>query len=367
MTAQKAPRRRPLKSAAPPPPDAVAEPGSGLERILARAREPKLRPEAAAMWRYAAERQAVLMRRRAGESPPWTLDPIIAGHKFTCLYRADDRISQRLLRDVVYDGKRRRLEDVVFRTLLFKVFNREATWDALEDALGEQPSLENYDFRRYARVLDGLRAKGEPVYGSAYLMVVPPRLGESTNQRNHLRLVELLADRAEDLAGYETLEGVYENLRKCDSVGNFLAYQWALDLNYGPHFKHDERFVVAGPGAVRGLRRVVADPGDYRPPDLVRWLADHSEREIGRTGIGWQPMRVGAVDRPLQPVDLEHLLCEFDKYARVAYPEAESLGQVKIKFKYDAATARPLEALRYPDKWSALAAVAALSAGKGTP
>ena len=53
-------------------------------------------------WRFAAERQAVFFRRVRGERPPWTDDRVLAIHKFTNAYRASDRVSQYLIRNVIY-------------------------------------------------------------------------------------------------------------------------------------------------------------------------------------------------------------------------------------------------------------------------
>src|SRR5262245_56126448 len=74
-------------------------------------------------WQFAAARQDLFMRRVSGAPPPWTTNPIIAAHRFTNAYRASDRVSQYLIRNVIYD-ERRGAEEVFFRTLLFKIFNR---------------------------------------------------------------------------------------------------------------------------------------------------------------------------------------------------------------------------------------------------
>src|SRR2546425_3140656 len=53
-------------------------------------------------WMFAAERQNVFFRRLEGSPPPWTQDPVIHAHKFTNAYRASDRVSQYLIRNVIY-------------------------------------------------------------------------------------------------------------------------------------------------------------------------------------------------------------------------------------------------------------------------
>jgi hypothetical protein len=81
-------------------------------------------------WRFAAERQRVFHRRAAGLLPPWTAGPVLSRHKFTNVYRAADRVSQYLIRKVIHTGPQDASE-IVFRVLLFKIFNRIGTWELL--------------------------------------------------------------------------------------------------------------------------------------------------------------------------------------------------------------------------------------------
>ena len=84
-------------------------------------------------WRFAAERQAVFFRRARGETRPWTDNPVLAIYKFTNAYRASDRVSQYLIRHVIYrDDLPKSPREVFFRILLFKLFNKIETWELLE-------------------------------------------------------------------------------------------------------------------------------------------------------------------------------------------------------------------------------------------
>jgi alpha-glutamyl/putrescinyl thymine pyrophosphorylase clade 1/Thymidylate kinase len=55
-------------------------------------------------WQFAAARQAVFFKRFVQSPPPWTNDPILQEYKFTNTYRASDRVSQFLVRHVIYEG-----------------------------------------------------------------------------------------------------------------------------------------------------------------------------------------------------------------------------------------------------------------------
>ena len=102
-------------------------------------------------WRFAAERQAIFFRRVRGETQPWTDDPVLATYKFTNAYRVADRVSQFLIRHVIYredlPGTPR---EVFFRILLFKLFNKIETWELLVQAFGPI-TFEDYRFAHYGR------------------------------------------------------------------------------------------------------------------------------------------------------------------------------------------------------------------------
>ena len=142
-----------------------------------------------AYWRFATERQQVFHRRVRGEAHPWTDDSVLAAYRFTNVYRASDRVSQYLIRNVIYEGSQHP-EEVFFRTLLFKFFNRIETWEALADHVGS-PTWVRFDFSRYCRVLDDAFAAGERLYSAAYIMP-SPLFGNARKHKNH-HIVPLLA------------------------------------------------------------------------------------------------------------------------------------------------------------------------------
>ena len=124
------------------------------------------------------------MKRIAGAPPPWTDDPVLASHRFTNVYRASDRVSQYLIRNVIYEG-RQTGEEIFFRTLLFKLFNKIETWKGLESKLGPL-AWKTFDYEKYAAVLDGRKKAKQPIYNTAYrLGKIPPPM-----HRYHLRLLE---------------------------------------------------------------------------------------------------------------------------------------------------------------------------------
>src|SRR5206468_1967710 len=98
-------------------------------------------------WRFAAERQEIFFRRWRRQPPPWSSDPILSEFKFTNAYRASDRVSQYLIKHVIYEGEQSE-EEIFFRTILFKLFNKIETWQLLERTLGAV-SYKEYDYSAY--------------------------------------------------------------------------------------------------------------------------------------------------------------------------------------------------------------------------
>ncbi len=297
-------------------------------------------------WRFAAKRQDAFMRRVTGAPQPWTDDPILAEHRFTNAYRAADRVSQYLIRHVLYEGEQQE-QEVFFRALLFKFFNRIETWEELVEKLG-MPTWGSFEFERTARVMDSMLARGETIYSAAYIMPSPD-FGSPRKHRNHLRLLEhMMRDGApQRVAGAKSLQRVFEILRSYPSLGDFLAFQFTIDLNYSRLIDFSEMdFVVAGPGARDGIRKCFADTAGLSDAEVIRAVAERAGEEFRRLGLSFQELW----GRPLQLIDCQNLFCEVDKYARVAHPEVKGeSGRTRIKQRF---TARPDPLPQwYPPKW----------------
>lgn len=301
-----------------------------------------------AWWTYAFERQEVYFRRLRGEMPPWTKDDVLRGHRFTNVYRAADRVSQYLIRNVIYrDGLPTEPDEVVFRILLFKLFNRIETWETLVGSMGGF-SLSDDPFERIDEILTAELRAGHRIYSAAYIMPTA-RGGAGSKHSGHLALLKrMMDDRLADRLGEAgSMAAGFDLLRAYSGIGDFLAYQLITDINYSEVVDFDEEeFVRAGPGAKEGLRKCFADPGGRSDEDLIRMMMDSQEREFGRLGLEFKDL----FGRPLQLIDCQNVFCEVAKYARARFPELTAEGgRTRIKQKFEAAGA--LEVPFFPPKW----------------
>lgn len=306
-------------------------------------------PLADVYWRFAAARQDLFFARLEGRPQPWTTDPILAAHRFTNAYRASDRVSQFLLREVIYTPASSTLEDTVFRVLLFKFFNRVSTWQALEAQLGPL-TLDAFEPSRFSAVLAGELAAGRAVYSAAY-MIPPVGLDSSgVKHRGHLALLQRMMDDRfpEKMQDTADLKDLFRLLRGYPSLGDFLAFQLAIDLAYTPWVPHTEdQFVVAGPGARDGLSKVFPDAAQYDPAALIQQMVDDQASAFDRLGLTFRSL----YGRPLQPIDCQNLFCEVSKYTRASHPEVAGVsGRTRIKQRYRV-DPTPVPPPFYPPKW----------------
>ena len=301
-------------------------------------------------WRFAAERQAVYFRRLADPVGPWTDDPILIDYRFTNVYRAADRVSQYLVRNVQYHPRRpHSLTEVFFRTILFKLFNRIDTWETVERYLGPI-SWQSTPLDGIAEVLEQQIRKGERVYSAAYIMP-SPAFGHHRKYANHLALLDrMMRDGLPGkLVSAKSLKSAYEMILTYPGLGPFLAFQFCIDLNYSTLLNFSEAdFVVAGPGALDGIAKCFHNAQSHDPSTVIHWMVERQDYEFARLNLGFD----GLFGRRLQPVDCQNIFCELSKYSRVAHPNIPGpSGRKRIKQRYKPRAYVPAQTPYFPPKW----------------
>lgn len=302
-------------------------------------------------WRFACERQRVYFNRLANKLWPWTEDPIIQTHKFTNAYRALDRVSQFLIREIIEKDLKNNLhdEDKFFRIILFKLFNKTETWKTLESSVGTI-SWSNYSFASYDKVLSNALASKTTIYSAAYIMASGKSMfGKPRKHQNHLKLLELMMSSkiVDNIKKCRTMQSLYNLLISYSTIGSFLAYQYATDINYSDLTDFDENeFVMAGPGARDGIKKCFLETGTYSCEDVIKFMMDSQDDEFERRGLDFKNL----FGRPLKLIDCQNLFCETGKYARISHPHINDIsGRTRIKQKYKSPKDLPRPC--FPKKW----------------
>jgi hypothetical protein len=155
-----------------------------------------------------------------------------------------------------------------------------------------------------------------------------------------------------------TLRGMWEWLRKFPFLGDFMAYEIVTDLRHTALLDRAPDIMTwanPGPGATRGLGRIFCGDRDkfnqHRHKDhlieLMQQLLEESrdagywpQKMTGPEGVSWMESdhfreltawdRLNLGDWPKWEMrEVEHTLCEFDKYERVRTGEGRPRGRFR--------------------------------------
>lgn len=277
---------------------------------------------------WMCERMNIFWRRLDGQKFPWTEDPAFQGFKFTNVYRYLDRVSQYLIREVIYNGKEYSPKDMFFRILLYKHFNSDITWEALKEEFGDITYDTGWD--NLAEFLDDRADKGYRLYSNAFIVgcFFYQRKGFESilglnKHRAHFKLFEdriFQTGLVDKMLAAKSFEELYTLFRKIGIFGDFMAQQYTIDMGYSPLFNFSENeFVITGPGSIRGIK-FTFDGAEDRHFDYVgaiKWVHDNFETLMGdfcrKTGMVWNPL-------PWEPVpsliNLQNCFCETSKLAK---------------------------------------------------
>lgn len=299
---------------------------------------------------YFMQERMNMFWNRCEDKWPLTHDSILSKYKFTNVYRACDRVSQYLIGNVIYNNiDRYTPKDVLLRILVFKIFNKPETWEYLIDEYGDIKEY-NFDVKKISELLTE-RHKTTPIFNNAYMMT------GSHSRYNHIKTKHekwLTMVQEEIIDGHvldevleaKSLEDVYNKLRKCSFLGDFLAYQYTIDLNYSPYINFSENsFVRAGIGAIRGIKKCFSSYGNCYE-DAIVYVKEHID-EL-QVKYGYDKFKPLPGHEPTL-LDLQNCFCETDKYLRERMPQLQ-VDNVRIKQKYKESD-KPLLFV-FPDKWN---------------
>lgn len=307
------------------------------------------------------ERMKVFWFKHHGVPQPWTKDPILRNHKFTNVYRSLDRESQYLIKHVIYNGKPYDPLDMFWRILLFRHFNLGATWDYLERKLGDITSTTR--IKSIIAVLDERRKRGMPVYSNAFLITSPfmrqeklvKRYGLWKGMSKHEMYLRIFKTHFFDESGVsgvlnsQSLESLFFNLRKTPGFANFLAMQYATDLNWSLLFDFDENsFIVESVGSKRGIDRVFNVEGNPNYRELIHWT--HYNLEVLLREYGYWDEFKPLPNRMPTVMDIQNCFCETDKYLRGLGISTNGVHGKRIKAHYKPKLER-IKQYEFPPKW----------------
>lgn len=299
-------------------------------------------------WIFAARRQMAFENRIAGREWPWSDDPIIQAYKFCNVYRAADRVSQYLIKDIAYSEEAASFDDRVFQIVAFRTFSKIETWQNVIRLLGRSPRIEDLESGSFARALTKTKHETGGLYTGAFILCATKAFGYDEKHLNHVALFKqmfLETQAGQRIQNAKSLEEVVRFLESFPLTGPFMSYQIGIDLNYSKLIDFDENdFTQAGPGALRGIDKIFSDTGTYSASDIIKWMVDRQHYEFERLGLEFK----GLWGRPLHAIDCQNLFCETDKYCREAAPHLIS-NRTRIKARFSPSSSP--QQFFFPPKW----------------
>lgn len=311
-----------------------------------------LESQVAAFFAYARERHQIYLRREADraeldaggrpQGPPWTDDPILQEYSFTNIFRELDRTTvwfRENVRDMI-DGP-----EALLAIVLFRWFNRIRTGEFLfqqADLVSRKSLFEmvlDAD-RNHKKILEApLRRFGAPWFTGSYL-INSRGLGDGMDKlAGVLTLFEHWAT-SRDWRSYSksihdastwSMESAHRWLGiNAPGLGGFMCYEIVCDMRWAPYFGEPadcDTWAFAGPGARRGLGRLCGfsgrhDGGLVHRRDTLPMMQELLE--ISDYDNMWPEKWPQWEMR-----EVEHTLCEFDKYERTRLGQ----GRPRVKFK----------------------------------
>jgi hypothetical protein len=272
---------------------------------------------------YMRAREAIRIAKEAGAPAPWTDDPILHEWSFCNVNREDDRVTR-----WIKTHWRDRLARDPMNVTSYMALARWINW---------VPTLERIDVRPYDRrlikaALDEQAYCGQQVFTNAYIIYCEPgfrKIDYVLDRVDLLRVnMESFLNRAAQSDGFEKSNLALRELR---GWGGFMSYEVTCDLRYtdvGKHWLDWDSFANNGPGANRGLQRLLGNAKYEQKLKEERALELMVELLVqARARLKWSWLNLRCI---------EHSLCEFDKYSRVVagqgtprkrYHHAHPLGQ----------------------------------------
>jgi len=263
----------------------------------------------------------------------WSEDKIFQEYKFTNVYRCLDRVSQFLIREVIYkEGYSE--EDIIFRILFFKLFNKIETWKYFEEQYGRIDLNILYSkWNEFDEHVIQLLSQKFPLFSNAYVLSTAVKDEKYHHRKYFLSYKEHIFDKFQDFKKCSSLEELFNKFISVPYIGNFLAMQFAIDCNYSEVFNFDENeFIVPGPGAIRGIDRCFEGQKkiqDY--VEIIKWVGENLNILLEEKGynVKFLPNRKPTL------IDSQNCFCEVSKYLR-AVPDMNigSSGEKRIKQKF---------------------------------
>jgi hypothetical protein len=244
------------------------------------------------------ERHNIYVRRASGMPKPWTDDEIFQRYKFTNAFRQLDKGTIALGRMIFNEGEDN-LPLLAWNIIWYRLFNwykhaYDGGW------CSSYKQLQNYIY--------DCNMNRRQIFTSAHMTT-----GVSGEHKfeTYLRAAKIAWDKRRIVVNEcSTMENAFKCLCSFYMVGKFVAYEIVCDFRFTELLQDAtdiNTWANPGPGAKRGLRRL------GMPETLDSMIQLAAVLQVGN----YLDDHIYNCEWPFELREVEHSLCEFDKYQRV--------------------------------------------------
>jgi len=280
--------------------------GEVLKNLLSKSHR-KSSDALAAFILFVYERQIIFELKSSGAEPPYTKNEVMKSKWFTNMYREVDRGTIFFRKQILAEHELlpSYYKEVVFKTFVYRLINKIETFEEF----GKIPCIE--EWKTFRKFLKKKMSDGGVIFTSAHINMGLDRFCDTIEEI--LKQIDTLT---QSIVEVESLEGCFYLLKDIKNIGPFFAWQLCCDfLELKLNEKFDENsWTCLGPGAKAGLRRIFdAKSGKDELPLTLRLtqIMDNGFRALGLEFPYF-------LQRKLTLKNVEHALCEYDKYFRAA-------------------------------------------------
>ena len=261
------------------------------------------------------ERHRIFLKKNMGLSrQQWTDDEILKTYRFTNPFRENDKTTvwfRENMRDPLKNN-----DAVLMATVIFRWFNFIQTGETLlanNLHIDWNPEVAREEIKKQSKYVTG-----------GYIIKTPDGMDKVDGV---IWCVNRIWPQREQLANdirSNNLRGSWNLFMQFPYLGAFMSYELITDLRHTHLLDTADDIYTwanAGPGAMRGLNRIHGRPLNFKS-------RKHNFNLEMRDLLSMSPLHLTEDFLPkLEMRDIEHSLCEFDKYERVRNGEGAPRGR----------------------------------------
>lgn len=285
------------------------------------------------------ERHRIYTLKTIGVPKPWTENYVFRNYYFCNVFRRIDKTTDYLVKNVIEPNEDN--PELWKAIMLFRYISRLDTYKELQG--------HEFCFLWIYRWMRSMQERKIPIFTNAFIVNSKGIDGGWVDKVTYIfKLIqyfnrEYTALSFDDtLKSMDRLEEAFTALKEAPGVGPFMAYQYCMDFAYSKRYLYSARdkfiWTYLGIGAQRGMNRLLhGEPKKTKilfDINIASWIYERWTDEIFKhleDEIDFTYMQVKKVFssvtrkdienyyqpfRELHMGDVEHWLCEYDKFCR---------------------------------------------------